>query len=118
MEGTLDIVSSDHCTYDSDTRAQGQDNFTAIPQGVNGIEERMTIVFENGVNANKMEMTRFVQVTSSAAAKLLNVYPRKGCIAVGSDADIVIWNPNYPHIISHKQEEDFNIFEGEEVTGA
>jgi len=121
MEGTLDIVSSDHCTYDSDTRAQGQDNFTAIPQGVNGIEERMTIVFENGVNANKMEMTRFVEVTSSAAAKLLNIYPRKGCIAVGSDADIVIWNPDYPRTISQKTQQqaaDFNIFEGLEVSGA
>merc|ERR1719466_316591 len=118
MDGTLDIVGSDHCTYDSNVRAQGQRNFTEIPEGLNGIEERMAIVYERGVKAGKMEMTRFVEVTSSAAAKLLNVYPRKGCIAVGSDADIVIWNPNYPRTISNKQDEDFNIFEGVDVTGA
>jgi dihydropyrimidinase len=101
-DGTLDIVGSDHCTYDSTFSAKGQDNFTAIPQGVNGIEERMAIVYERGVVAGKMEMTRYVGVTSSAAAKLLNIYPRKGCIAEGSDADIVIWNPNNLHTITKK----------------
>ena len=94
-DGTLDVVGSDHCTYDSITREQGKENFTAIPQGVNGIEERMAIVYERGVVEGKMLMTRFVEVTSAAAAKLLNLFPRKGCIGVGSDADIVIWNPNY-----------------------
>ena len=68
-----------------------------------------------------MEMTRYVEVTSSAAAKLLNLYPRKGCIAEGSDADIVIWNTNNPRTITQKaqfQTADFNIFEGLKVTGA
>ena len=122
MDGTLDIVGSDHCTYDSNVRAQGQGNFTEIPEGLNGIEERMAIVYERGVKAGKMEMTRFVEVTSSAAAKLLNLYPRKGCIAEGSDADIVIWNTNNLRTITQKTQQeqaaDFNIFEGQEVTGA
>ena len=68
-----------------------------------------------------MSMTRYVEVTSSAAAKLLNIYPRKGCIAEGSDADIVIWNTNNIHTITqktHQQAADFNIFEGLKVTGA
>ena len=115
IDGTLDIVGSDHCTYDSSTRAKGRDNFTTTPQGVNGIEERMAIVYERGVVAGKMEMTRFVEVTSSAAAKLLNLYPRKGCIAEGSDADIVIWNPNNLRTITRKTQQqaaEFNIFEG------
>jgi len=121
IDGSLDIVGSGHCTYNSDIRAQGQANFTEIAKGVNGIEERMAIVYERGVVANKMEMTRFVEVTSSAAAKMLNLYPRKGCIAEGSDADIVIWNTNNLRTISqktHQQAADFNIFEGLKVTGA
>ena len=81
----------------------------------------MAIVYERGVVAGKMEMTRFVEVTSSAAAKLLNIYPRKGCIAEGSDADIVIWNPNNLHTITKRTQQqaaDVNIFEGIKVTGA
>eukprot|EP00090_Calanus_glacialis_P000504 TRINITY_DN10303_c0_g1_i5.p1 TRINITY_DN10303_c0_g1~~TRINITY_DN10303_c0_g1_i5.p1 ORF type:complete len:384 (+),score=131.92 TRINITY_DN10303_c0_g1_i5:147-1154(+) len=120
-DGTLDIVGSDHCTYDLNIRAQGKENFSKIPEGVNGIEERMAIVYERGVVAGKMDMTRFVEVTSSAAAKLLNLYPRKGCIAEGSDADIVIWNPNNLRTITQKTQQqaaDFNIFEGLKVTGA
>jgi len=121
MDGSLDIVGSDHCTYDSNIRAQGNGNFTGIAQGVNGIEERMAIVYECGVETGKMELTRFVEVTSSAAAKVLNLYPRKGCIAEGSDADIVIWNKNTHRTISqktHQQAAYFNIFEGLNVTGA
>lgn len=121
LDGTLDLVVSGHCTYDSSTRARGQDDFTALPQGVNGIEERMAIVYERGVVVGKMDMTRYVEVTSSAAAKLLNIYPRKGCIAEGSDADIVIWNTNNIHTITqktHQQAAGCNIFEGLKVTGA
>jgi len=121
MDGGLDIVGSGHCTYDLSTRAQGQTEFTAIPQGVNGVEERMGVVYERGVVEGKMPMTRYVEVTSSAAAKLLNVYPRKGCIAEGSDADIVVWNTSTINTITHKthhQAADFNIFEGVKVSGA
>ena len=81
----------------------------------------MAIVYERGVVEGKMKMTRFVDVTSAAAAKLLNLFPRKWCIGVGSDADIVIWNPNNLRTITQKtqqQDADFNIFEGLKVTGA
>ena len=121
IEGTLDIVGSDHCTYDSSTRSRGENNFTAIPQGVNGVEERMSVVYERGVVEGKMPMTRFVEVTSSNAAKLHGLYPRKGCLAVGSDGDIVIWSPQSPHTIhskTHHQAAAFNIFQGEKMNGA
>jgi dihydropyrimidinase len=121
MDGGLDIVGSGHCTYDFNTRAQGKEDFTAIPQGVNGIEERMGVVYERGVVEGKMPMTRYVEVTSTAAAKLLNLYPQKGCIAEGSDADIVIWNTGTSNTITqktHHQAGDFNIFEGLSVSGA
>ena len=121
IEGSLDLVGSDHCTYDSSTRAQGQNNFTAIPQGVNGVEERMSVVYERGVVEGKMSMTRYVEVTSSKAAKLLNIYPRKGCIVVGSDADIVIWDPAANNNLNKEEQIskwDFNIFDGMAVVGA
>merc|ERR1719228_1267982 len=72
IDGTLDMVGSDHCTYNMNTIAKGQDNFTTIPQGGHGIQERMAIVYQKGVATGKMEMTRFVEVTSAAAAKLLD----------------------------------------------
>merc|ERR1711915_1083859 len=113
-------MGSDHCTYSSHHRAQGKNNFTAIPQGINGIEERVAIVYECGVVGGNMDMMRFVEITSTSAAKLHNIYPMKGCIAEGSVADIVIWNPSSVHTISQKtqnQTADFNIFEGMKVTG-
>ena len=121
VEGILDIVGSGHCTYDMSSRAQGLNNFTAIPHGVNGVEERMSVVYERGVVEGKMPMTRFVEVTSSNAAKLHGLYPRKGCLAVGSDGDIVIWSPQSPHTIhskTHHQAAAFNIFQGEKMSGA
>lgn len=119
-DGSLDIVSSDHCSYDSSVRAQGKDSFADIPQGVNGVEERMSLIYERGVVSGKMELTRFVEVTSTAAAKLLNVYPRKGCIAEGSDADIVIWDAEANRTIQQETQAsaaDTNIYEGQTVTG-
>ena len=116
IDGTLDMVSSGHCARD---RSGSKENFTEIPEGVLGVEERLALLYERGVEPGKMELTQFVNVTSTAAAKLLNIYPRKGCIAEGSDADIVVLDPAANHTISHKSHHssaDFNIFEDLNVT--
>ncbi len=94
VSGDLHMVASDNRSYTMESKAStgGKECFTAIPKGLNGIEDRMSVVWEKGVEARKMDANRFVSVTSANAAKALNVYPKKGKIAEGSDADIVIWN--------------------------
>ena len=121
--GDLYMVASDNRGYTKEAKASagGQSSFTAIPNGLNGVEDRMSVVWEKGVEAGKMSLSRFVAVTSANAAKTMNAYPAKGRIAEGSDADIVVWNRNNLRDISartHHHGSDFNVFEGLKVHGA
>jgi len=117
----LQVVSTDHCPFCfADQKALGKDDFTKIPNGGPGIENRMQLIYHHGVNAGRLTLNRFVEITAAAPARIFGMYPRKGTIAPGSDADLVLWDPNAEHTISaatHHMRVDYSMFEGFKVCG-
>ncbi len=120
QSGNLHTTATDHCTFCADQKAAGRDNFAKIPNGCGGVEERLAVLWDAGVNTGRLTPSEFVAVTSANTAKLFNIYPRKGCVAVGADADLVVWDPEGTKTLSVKTQfskGDFNIFEGRTVRG-
>ena len=120
QSGMLQTTATDHCCFCAPQKAAGRDNFSKIPNGTGGIEDRMHVLWHHGVNTGRLTMNEFVAITSTNAAKIFNIHPRKGAVAVGADADLVVWDPKKERTISaktHHQKVDFNIFEGMKVKG-
>jgi dihydropyrimidinase len=120
-EDVLQVVSTDHCPFRfADQKTLGLGNFTKIPNGGPGIENRMQLIFEHGVSQGRMTLERFVEVTAEAPAKIFGMYPKKGIIAPGSDADVVLWDPAAEYKIeaaTQSMHTDYSIYEGFKVKG-
>jgi dihydropyrimidinase len=122
--GDLQTIGTDHCPFFFEgQKTLGKQNFTRIPNGAPGVENRMSLVYTGGVVEDRISLNRFVEITSTAAAKIFGLFPRKGAIAVGSDADMVLFNPDRKETISvnnpvtHHMNVDYNAYEGFEIQG-
>jgi dihydropyrimidinase len=118
--GHLHTTATDHCCFCAPQKAAGKDDFTKIPNGCAGVEDRMSLLWHYGVGSGRLTPSEFVRVTSTNAAQIFGLYPRKGAVRVGADADLVIWDAQASRTISaatHHQNIDFNVFEGRTVTG-
>jgi dihydropyrimidinase len=118
--GFIDTVATDHCPFDTSQKLLGKDSFTQIPNGIPGIEERVNLLYTYGVKSGRLDIHRFVDAASTRAAKLFGLFPRKGTIAIGSDADLVIYDPAYRGVLSAATQYsncDYNGFEGMEIEG-
>ncbi len=119
-QGLVHTVATDHCPFCMDQKKAGEKDFSKIPNGAPGIENRMELMFSEGVIKNRMTLNRFVEVNCTAPAKIFGLYPRKGTIAVGGDADLVIFDPKKQHTLSaetHHMRCDYSSYEGWKVTG-
>ena len=118
--GSLQVVATDHCAFTTKQKRMGLGDFTKIPNGTGGLEDRMPVLWTYGVGTGRLTMNEFVSVTSTNIAKILNVYPKKGAIREGSDADIIIWDPSAEKTIKSETQQsviDYNVFEGINVKG-
>lgn len=118
--GGIDTVGTDHCPFDTTQKMLGADAFTRIPNGIPGIEERVNLLYTYGVKTGRIDIHRFVDAASTQAAKLFGLFPRKGTIAVGSDADLVIFDPAHKGVLSaatHHVNNDYCGFEGMGIEG-
>jgi dihydropyrimidinase len=120
-DDVLQAVSTDHCPFRlADQKTLGLGNFAKIPNGAPGIENRMQLIFHHGVNAGRISLERFVEVTAEAPARIFGMFPKKGVVAAGSDADIVLWDPSAKYTITaagQSMNTDYSIFEGFAVKG-
>jgi len=120
QSGSLHTTATDHCTFCAAQKAAGKDDFAKIPNGCGGVEERLAVIWDEGVNTGRLTPSEFVAITSTNTAKLFNLYPNKGSVSVGADADIVVWDPAGTKTLSAKTQfskGDYNIFEGRTVRG-
>ncbi len=122
--GDIQVVATDHCPFNfHGQKEMGRESFTKIPNGAPGIENRMSLMYDGGVVKNRISLSKFVELTSTAAAKMFGLYPKKGTLAVGSDADIVVFDTEKKETISianactHHMNVDYNPYEGFEVQG-
>ena len=119
-QGLVQVVATDHCPFMWEQKLMGKDDFSKIPNGHPAIENRIELLFSEGVMKNKITLNKFVEVSSTNAAKIFGMFPQKGTIAVGSDADIMILNPNEKHQLSastHHMNVDYSGYEGWNITG-
>jgi len=120
QSGSLSVVATDHCAFTTEQKRMGVGDFTQIPNGTGGLEDRMPMLWTQGVETGRLTMNEFVAVTSTNIAKILNCYPKKGAILVGADADIVVWDPQKKKTITADKQQsaiDYNVFEGKKVKG-
>ncbi len=119
--GTIQTTATDHCPFTRKQKRMGINDFTRIPNGCAGVEERLSVVWEHGVNTGRINPNEFVAITSANTAKVFGLYPRKGIVAEGSDADLVLWDPKEVKVWSaksHHSRIDVSVFEGMKCTGA
>ena len=120
QSGSLSVVATDHCAFTTEQKRYGVGDFTKIPNGTGGLEDRMPMLWTHGVNTGRLTMNEFVAVTSTNIAKILNCYPQKGAVLVGADADLVVWDPEKEKTIGAGNQQssiDYNVFEGKHVKG-
>ncbi|QIB41235.1 dihydropyrimidinase (plasmid) [Rhizobium oryzihabitans] len=118
--GSLQVVATDHCAFTTEQKRFGLGNFAKIPNGTGGVEDRLSVLWTKGVETGRLTANEFVAVTSTNIAQILNIYPQKGAILPGSDADLVVWDPKLSKTISAANQKsiiDYNVFEGVEVRG-
>ena len=119
-QGTVNVVATDHCPFKWEQKLMGKNDFSKIPNGHPAIENRMELLFSEGVKKGRISLNKYVEVTSTNAAKIFGMFPRKGTIAVNSDADIIIIDPEEIHTISastHHMNVDYSGYEGWELKG-
>jgi dihydropyrimidinase len=116
----LSVVATDHCAFTTEQKRFGVGDFTKIPNGTGGLEDRLPMLWTHGVRTGRLTMNEFVAVTSTNIAKILNCYPKKGAVLVGADADLIVWDPEKSKTIKASTQQsaiDYNVFEGHTVTG-